>query len=141
MCGIIDWIMLSLLLACSVTDWKRKRIPLYLLLIMSVIVIVSVIICPVENIWLRVGGAALGIVFFLISKVTKEAIGYGDSWLILLLGIYLGGIRALQVLFAASVLAAVVSLFYLWVRRFKRSATLPFVPFLALAFLGAMVLF
>lgn len=50
-------------------------------------------------------------VFLLISKCTRESIGYGDSWLILLLGIQLGYLKAISVLFAASLLAGVASLF------------------------------
>ena len=84
------------------------------------------------------GGIGIGILFFIVSKVTKEAIGYGDSWLILLLGLYLGASKVLQLLFAASLGAAVVSLFYLWKYHWKRNATLPFVPFLVLAYLGVM---
>lgn len=138
MCGIIDWVIFVLLGCCGFTDFKRKTIPLYLLIVMSAVVGVSVIFCNTESIWLRVGGAGLGILFFIVSRITKEAVGYGDSWLILLLGVYLGIEKALQLLFAATLGAAVVSLFYLWMRHWKRNATLPFVPFLVVAYLGVM---
>ena len=138
MCRIIDWVMFALLGCCGFTDLKRKTIPLFLLIAMSVVVGVSVIFCNTERIWLRVGGLGLGILFLLVSRVTKEAVGYGDSWLILLLGAYLGIEEVLPLLFTATLGAAVVSLFYLWIRRWKRSATLPFVPFLVIAYLGRM---
>jgi prepilin signal peptidase PulO-like enzyme (type II secretory pathway) len=76
--------------------------------------------------------------FFFISKFTKEAIGYGDSWLILILGIYLGSFEVLQVLFWATILAAIVALFLLCKKRCKRNITIPFVPYLAVAFLGVV---
>ena len=105
---------------------------------MSATVAVFAVCCEEKSLWARVGGALIGVLFFLISKLTKEAIGYGDSWLILLLGIHLGALVALQVLFAASFAAGVCSLFYLWMKRWRKGATLPFVPFIAVAYLGVM---
>lgn len=43
------------------------------------------------------GGALMGAIFWLISKYTNQAIGYGDSWLLGNMGIYLGGISMLEV--------------------------------------------
>ena len=43
------------------------------------------------------GGVLIGIVFWLISKYSNETIGYGDSWIISLMGIYLGGICMLDI--------------------------------------------
>lgn len=140
MCKIADWIVFLLLGMCSVSDWKKKTIPVILLVMLSVAVTVFALICNVVSVRLRMSGALMGLFFLLISKCTKEAIGYGDSWLILLLGIYMGCLRAIGVLFTASMLAAIVSLFYLWKYRWKRSVTLPFVPFLSISFLGAMLL-
>lgn len=140
MCKIADWIVFILLAICSVSDWKKKTIPVILLIMLSVVVAVFALLCNAVSMRLRVSGALMGVLFLIISKCTKEAIGYGDSWLILLLGIHMGSLRAVGVLFAASMLASFASLFYLWKYRWKRSATLPFVPFLSISYLGAMLL-
>lgn len=139
MCEIADWVILILLTLCAVHDWKKREIPLVLLVIMSIGVSVFVICCHTEPLLSRGIGAFLGIGFFLVSKCTKEAVGYGDSWLILLIGIYLGGLRALQVLFLASVAAGIGSLFCLWKNHWNRNVTIPFVPFMAVAYLGVIV--
>ena len=138
MCEIADGIVFFMLVIAGLMDWKKKELPLWLLIGMSAGILVFALCCKDTSLWYRVAGAALGVLFFLISKVTKEAVGYGDSWLILLLGVHLGISDALQVLFAASLLAALFALLYLWIRRWKRNATLPFVPFLAIAYLGVM---
>lgn len=140
MCKIADWIVFILLAACGICDWKKKTIPVILLIMLSVTVAVFAIFCDAVSIRLRVSGAFLGLLFLLISKCTKEAIGYGDSWLILLLGIHMGSLRAAEVLFAASLLAGIASLFFLWKCGWKKNTTLPFVPFLSISYLGAMVL-
>ena len=140
MCKIADGIVFFVLAIGGIMDWKKKELPLWLLSGMSACIVIFAMCCKDTSLWHRLAGAALGVLFFLISKVTKEAIGYGDSWLILLLGIHMGISRALQVLFAASLLAALFALFYLWICKWKRNATLPFVPFLAIAYLGVMFL-
>lgn len=138
MCKIADGVICILLIVAGVMDWRKKALPLWLLVGMSLIIPIFALWCKDTSLWQRVAGLCLGLAFFLISKVTKEAIGYGDSWLILLLGLHLGITGALQVLFAASLCAAIYALFYLWIRKWNRNATLPFVPFLAIAYLGVL---
>ena len=140
MCQIENWVIFLLLVMCSVSDFKKKTMPAVLLIVFSITVLGFVIFGDSVGVRLRVSGAVLGMLFLLISKCTKEAIGYGDSWLILLLGIQLGSLEAIGVLFAASLLAAVSSLFFLWKCNWKRDTSLPFVPFLCISYLGAMLL-
>lgn len=140
MCKIADWIVFFLLAACSYSDAKKKTIPIYLLVILSVVVACVAVLCDTVSVQMRVAGALLGVLFLIVSKCSKEAIGYGDSWIMLLLGIQMGCLRAMEVLFLASLLAGAISLFCLWKHHWKRSTTLPFVPFLTISYLGAMVL-
>ena len=140
MCKIADWIVWILLLICGIYDYKRKRIPVVLLVLASVAVLIFVMCFNKATLWSRLWGGMLGIVFFLISKYTKEAVGYGDSWIILLLGVYLGRMEALKVLLLAAIGAAVFALFCLWKQHWKRNVTIPFVPFLVAAYAGAMFL-
>ena len=140
MCEIANGVVFSFLSICCWWDWRKKEIPLLCLLLMTVVVGIFSIACPEKLLWSRVGGGALGALFFLISKVTKEAIGYGDSLLILILGVHLGLSLVLQMLLLASLPAGVVSLFVLLKKRWNKSATIPFVPFLLVGYLGVMFL-
>ena len=81
------------------------------------------------------GGTGVGAVFLLVSRMTGEGVGYGDSWLILILGIYLGMWKLLEVLAGTCLLLAVTSVICLTVKRMSRRCTLPFVPFLAAGYL------
>lgn len=137
---VANVVILIFLVVLAILDWKNKEIPVLLLLLMSVAVAIFAVVCPTENVRSCMAGASVGLLFFVISKVTKEAIGYGDGWLILLLGVFLGGLRVLQILFAASIFSAVCSLFYLWKCHWKRTATIPFVPFLTIAYIGVLLL-
>lgn len=138
MCRIADGMVFILLGIAGVIDYKRKEIPIYLLTLMSMVILLFAICCQNINPWYRLAGAVFGGILFVVSKITKEAVGYGDSWMILLLGIHLGIFKALQVLFVASIFAAGFSLFFLWRHNWKRDSTLPFITFLSIAYIGVM---
>ena len=123
-----DLMMFGFALGISVCDIRKRRIPVSLLILYSVVTL----LCALPNV--KAGGLLMGALFFGISKVTKEAIGYGDSWLVTLFGIYLGVEMLVQLLFTATFLAGVVSLFWMWKRGWNKKGSLPFVPFLALGF-------
>lgn len=84
---------------------------------------------------LVVGGIIIGILFFIMSKKSGESIGYADSWMILLLGIYQGFWGILGTLTGAMFLLAVVSLVVIVIKRGSRKAVLPFFPFLTVGYL------
>lgn len=67
-------------------------------------------------------------------------IGYGDSWIISLMGIYLGGICMLEIVVTAFFLTGFVSLMGIVFKKWKNSVTLPFIPFLTAAYLGVFMI-
>lgn len=130
---ILDSVFGLLLCACGWSDLRKKSMSLPLLITVSAgcAALMAFKAVPAGQ---RIAGAAVGILFFLISKWTHEAVGYGDSWLILLTGLYLGAPAAIRVLFAAFLLSGVCSVFWLWRRHWSRKAVIPWVPFLVLAY-------
>lgn len=140
MCKIAEWFLFFLFGIGSIYDWKKREIPLWLLVFMSVVVVGSVFFCDDVSLLLRITGGLIGLLFLFVSKCTKEAVGYADSWLILLLGVQLGSRRAMQLIFAASFLAAICALIYLCLHRWRHKSSLPFVPFLTISYLGVILL-
>jgi prepilin signal peptidase PulO-like enzyme (type II secretory pathway) len=92
------------------------------------------------DIYLLIGGVTVGLVFLFISHVTREGIGYGDSWMILILGTYLGLWKLLEVLTWAFLGLALVSMGILALKKMSRKSVVPFVPFLAAGYLLTMIL-
>lgn len=140
MCKIADIIVAVFLLIAAYRDWKTKQISLRLLAVMAFVIILLRFAVVSDTVWSTLAGIMVGLCFFLLSKCTGEAIGYGDSWLILLLGIHLGGKPLLEVIFAASFFASLFSILYSMVRGWSRKQTIPFVPFLSMAYLGVVFL-
>ena len=118
----------------SVIDIRVRRLPVWILAAGG---IAAGILCVYQDkipIVLALAGAAVGLVFSGVSKVTEEGFGCGDSIPILILGIYLGFWNLLGVLVLAFLLSAVFAIFALCVHRFNRSTGYPFVPFLCISY-------
>lgn len=131
---LTDFIMLGFAIGISVCDWKRHMIPVKILGIYTV----AAVLCTLPHI--KVGGILIGILFWVVSRLTNEAVGYGDCWVITLLGMYLGWKDLLHLLFTASFLAGIVSLIWMWKQGWKREGGLPFVPFLTIGLMEVIFL-
>ena len=84
-------------------------------------------------------GAVTGVLFLLLSKLTEEAFGYGDSILIFITGIFIGFWNLITVLFIAFFLAGGFSIFMLLKMKFHRKSKFPFIPFIMAAYAGGMI--
>ena len=140
MCRIVECAMALLLIVLAYKDWRNKRVSAWLLGVIMIVAIVARVFLVSMSMWETVGGVAIGVLLFGVSKWSKEAIGYGDSWLIFSLGIYLGGMKLLQVISFASFLACIFSVVYCVRHGWNRKHTLPYIPFVAVAFVGELFL-
>ena len=140
MCEIVKWVVFVLLCACSISDCRKKQIPIPLLLLLGVVVCVSLFVCETPSGSDRIGGALLGLLLFLVSKCTREAIGYGDGFGVVVLGMVEGFSKTIQIVWLAFILSGIYGLWQLIILRKGKTDSIPFFPFLFLAKLGAMIL-
>ena len=122
------------MLGLATIDILRKRIPLVAVVLLILAAIVIVPFSHSFDMVLTLGGVTVGLVFILVSKITKEGIGYGDSLLILALGIYLGFWKAMVLIMVAFFLSALFAVFVAIIRKKDRKATFPFIPFMAFSY-------
>lgn len=119
------------LFTLSVQDMRRKSVSGIILVVGGVMAVVSQIILQMYSVEAVFGGFIAGCVFCGISWITKEALGYGDSFLIMIIGISIGIWNLIYVLFFAFFFASVCSIGILIKDRFSRKKGVPFVPFLS----------
>lgn len=138
----IEIFLFIFLAVCAVFDGLQKQIPL-----------AAVWLGILTAICLRAGGmmgeinlpeVALsllpGAVFFLLGFVTREKVGYGDGWVLLMIGLFLDFSRCFFILLAGLLIESVVALVLLALRKIKRDKEIPFCPFLLLG-MGVMLCF
>lgn len=124
----------------SVIDIWMQKLPLWLLAAGGVGAGIIRTVQKEVPLIIVLSGAAVGIVFLVVSKITEEGFGYGDSLLILFLGIFLGFWSLLGVLMGAFLLSAIFAVIALVCKRLKRNTRYPFVPFLLAAYIVWMCL-
>lgn len=91
----------------SVIDIRWKKVSVRSLLILLAITVLCQVLCSKGELRMMVAGGLCGGVFLFLSWFTQESFGYGDSILILILGILSGGWNLLWILFAAFLIASV----------------------------------
>ena len=134
----------AVLVLCSlaVIDIRKRRLPLYAVLLLTVLTVCYRMGFRQYEVGQYIGGAFLGMAFFGISFLTREALGYGDSWMILILGVFLGFGDAAVVLLIAFLIAGIYAGGYLVVKRIRRKTgqqAFPFLPMLAISYLGFLM--
>ena len=118
----------------SAEDIRTRKVPGELLVMMAVLAAVYQI-WMTELTWkLVLGGFGMGILFLFISYITREALGYGDSILICILGIFVGAAELIEILMLAWMSVAVVSMMLLMKRRVSKKTSVPFIPFLLVGY-------
>ena len=137
---IADAVVTLFLVGIAYKDWKTKRISVMWLAVLGIGVCAVQLYLKETGIWSILGASLIGAGFLLAGRCTKEAVGYGDGWLITILGIYLGAERLLEVLLSAGVGASLFALWRLSRCNWSRRLSIPFAPFLAAAYIGAVYL-
>ena len=133
-------ICLLILLFFSIMDIQMRKVSVYMLAAAGAGSILYQLLAGKMNLWLLAGGCLIGVSFVLLSKITDEGIGYGDSIGILVLGIFLGFWRGLTVISTAFFLLLCVLIPVMWKKRMSRKAALPFYPFLTGGYLCLMIM-
>ena len=149
--GFFMWIIcLLLLIICSYTDLRERGISIWLLaasLISCVLLMICVeilgdsyeyidsLLIYEPDISKIVCSLIPGMVLFAVSRLTKEAIGMGDVYVMLLLGFMMGFANTAMLMFVSMFTASLFGIILMLFKGKNRKETLPYMPFL----LGAYV--
>lgn len=129
-------IMFGYLAALSIIDWRFRRLP-QSFLIMGSVLAVGLTVMSENVLWKQcLAGLGVGVVFVGFSKITREALGYGDSWVLCILGIYLGVGKLMEVLAAVWSLLLIAGIIAFVKNKRSGKLTFPFVPFLLTGYLS-----
>lgn len=134
MLEIISMVMPGIFLFMEgLRDIRKREISMINVGVFGVLGIPVRLILDMNNWFGMIAGALIGLAVLISAKITREKIGYGDGWLLVVTGIYLG-FRYNLFLFTISLfLSAAVSIVLLICKKVNRKSTMPFAAF---AFLG-----
>ena len=122
-----------LLIPCGISDLRSRMIPVWYVGIFAGLALLYHLTFSEESFVQIAAGTALGLVFVLISRISKEALGMGDAIVIAALGAWCGIKDSLTLILFAFILAGIFGAVWMLVRKKNRKDSLPFVPFLLLS--------
>lgn len=136
--GIYLLIFMGLFVGAYTDIRERKIIVRLYFLEVPVLLALNHIAGKLDGVWIM---ETIGIflLFYFVSVVTKEQFGKGDALVLSMTEAGLGIQRNLILLYVALVLAFVVSLFLLLLKKAGKKTTLPFVAFLFVSYVAQMV--
>ncbi len=120
------------LLSISVSDIRKRSVPVWMLAPGGVLA--GIMFVSQQGAAGDVPGILPGVILLVTAFITKKA-GYGDGIVMLFLGIMSGGGESLLIFAAGLCFAAIFSLILLGLRKAGRNTRIPFLPFLAAAWL------
>lgn len=131
-----EWICFLFLLLLSVRDIRERKINIVLILPGVILAFYQM---PGGFLRAAVPGFLFSIFVFVLSFLTKEAIGMGDAFAVLLCACYLP-FYSLFLIFAAGLfMAGIAGVFLILIRKGNRKTEMPYLPFLTLSYLIYLV--
>lgn len=132
-------LLATLLCICSWTDWKRRTISLPVLGIFAAGGLVLQIAEDNVSSWNFCLAFCPGILCLIVSAITGQALGYGDSCLILCLGAFVSIEEIFCVCKTAVFLCGIAAVVLVVGFHRKRKDTIPFAPFLLAGYLVELI--
>lgn len=135
-------ITLALLFICTVSDVKCKKIPVCVIVAGAVGTLLCALLQHEITPGKMLSGMIVGIIMVVISIVTDEQIGMGDSLIFCILGAGNGFVASIAVLGISLGLAAAAVVLLLCIKKVGKRDRIAFVPFIltgyCLALAGGM---
>ena len=128
----IEILMFVFLGICAVYDGLEREIPL-------AVVWLGIIAAVVLHIQGLAGDGMFmsavlsiipGVMFWLLGFISGEKVGYGDGWLLVMIGLFMGLWKCFLILMIGLVSGSLVVLTLLVFKKVSRDYRLPFAPFL-----------
>lgn len=136
----VEIVLFLFLSVCAIFDGIWKKIPLFIVWIG----ILTAVLLQLEGAmgsvsWLTaVLSLTPGILFWMLSFISREKVGYGDGWILLMIGLFLGAGRCFLILLTGLMAESFLILVLLAFGKVHKDKEIPFVPFLLLG-MGVVV--
>lgn len=138
----VEFLLFLFLGVCALFDGLYRQIPLAIVWLGMLTAVCLHIFGAMGETGLFAAALSLipGMGFFLLSFCSREKVGYGDGWTLLMIGLFLGAYRCFLILFIGLLAESMVVMVLLMLRKIHRNKEVPFVPFLLLG-MGVAVCF
>ncbi len=137
--AFVEVIVAGYLLLMAVIDFKEKQIPIWPGVLCLIAVSTARLVIGVNPVGIGLG-IGVGLCLYGVSKVSRGSIGEADALVYAVTGAAIGGMRNLELLLVSLMLAALVGLCLLVVKKVGLKYKMPFVPFIFASYGMVMLL-
>lgn len=131
---IVHICLIIILGVICVFDIKRKKIPVYMLIILAAAGIISNFTVGEFDIEKRIIAMLPGMILLIVSMITKQQIGYGDGMIILIMGLYIDMDDILSIVLSSFLLSSIAAIILMTVFKKKKNFEMAFSPFLLIGY-------
>ena len=131
---IVHICLIIILGVICVFDIKRKKIPVYMLIILAATGIISNFTVGEFDIEKRIIAMLPGMILLIVSMITKQQIGYGDGMIILIMGLYIDIDDILSIVLSSFLLSSIAAIILMTVFKKKKNFEMAFSPFLLIGY-------
>lgn len=136
-------IMLTGLAIMSFMDIKRRAVPVYMIIVMSILAIGIKIAGYIFG-YKKVDVYEMFIILvvttvFVVICVISHIMGAADALVMGIIAIVTGIKKATSVFFMALMFVSIISGVLLIIKKLKRKDTIPFIPFIFISYVGVMI--
>lgn len=131
---IVHICLIIILGVICVFDIKRKKIPVYMLIVLAAAGIISNFTVGEFDIEKRIIAMLPGIILLIVSMITKQQIGYGDGLIILIMGLYIDIDDILSIVLSSFLLSSIAAIILMTVFKKKKNFEMAFSPFLLIGY-------
>lgn len=131
---IVHICLIIILGVICVFDIKRKKIPVYMLIILAAAGIISNFTVGEFDIEKKIIAMLPGTILLIVSMITKQQIGYGDGLIILIMGLYIDIDDILSIVLSSFLLSSIAAIILMTVFKKKKNFEMAFSPFLLIGY-------
>lgn len=130
----VELLLFLFLAVCAVFDGLYRQIPLIVVWLgmLTAVCLQLYGVMGEGGIFAAALSLMPGLGFFMLSFFSREKVGYGDGWALLMIGLFLGAYRCFLTLFVGLLAESAAAIVLLMFRKIQRDREIPFVPFLLL---------
>ena len=115
-----------------ITDLWQKKIAVYVIFTITIVLLFMQSCSGNGFIWICSLGS--GSIFYMISLLTNEKIGKGDAFLFGMTGAAMGLWKNVMIIYISFMIAFVVALYLIILRKKNKETAFPFAPCIGLAY-------
>ncbi len=131
---MINLILFIMLIICSISDIKEKKV--YGSILLCLFIIIALYLLFNKHIGINnIVGLGFGLALSIIGKITKGKLGVGDGFMLSIIGFGIGFLNQLYIFLISLILIVIFSLFLIILKKINIKDSLPLAPFLLIGFI------